>query len=113
MSLVCVCVRVCVCTKLNGLTALSEVSSCLGQIGRSLLSSRESSLTDEAEMFVSCTLSVAVNHLQQLHQQQQLCQSHHLSQLLDIVASVTDKYSHVSCISARCSAYCVLNLTAL
>jgi len=72
-----------------------EVSTCVSQLGHSLLASQQL-FTDEAETFVLYTLSVAVSQQQQL-----CCQSAHLSQLLQTVTAVAAKYPTVSWVNGR------------
>jgi len=86
-------IYVCLCMQLSGLDALNEVSTWLNDIGHSLLTSHQL-FTDEAAVFVSYTLSVAVS--------QQHCQAPYLSQLLHTLNSLSDKYTSVSCITALC-----------
>ena len=71
------------------------MSTWLSNIGHSLLTSRQQLFTDEAAMFVSYTLSVAVSQLHQQHSP-----SPHLSQLLYTVATLSNKYTGVSLMAA-------------
>jgi len=81
---------------LNGLGGLNEVSTWLSSIGHSLLTSQQL-FTDEAVMFVSYTLSLAVSQLRQ-----QRAQSPHLSQLLYTVEALSSKYTTVSLVTVFC-----------